>query len=49
MIELSNIGRGMYFIIAADAYIDGVNLGDYLVEVKFAYVYDAVKKKLWCK
>ena len=43
-IELKNMGRGKYFRIAADVFVDGENLGDMLVEARMAVKYDGGKK-----
>jgi micrococcal nuclease len=48
VIELHNISRGKYFRIVADVFIDGVNLGDILLEAKLAVRYKGKKKKGWC-
>lgn len=47
-IRLQNIERGKYFRIAADVYVDGINLGKRLINANLAYVYDAGKKQSWC-
>ena len=48
VIELHNISRGKYFRIVADVFIDGVNLGDILLDAKLARRYSGKKKKGWC-
>lgn len=48
VIELHNISRGKYFRIVADVLIDGVNLGDILLDAKLARRYSGKKKKGWC-
>lgn len=39
-VQLKNIERGKYFRIVADVYVDGVNLGDDLLEKDLAEKYD---------
>jgi micrococcal nuclease len=46
-VELRNAERGKYFRIAADVYVDGVSLGNSLIDAGLAYKYD--KKKDWCE
>tara|TARA_R110000765_G_scaffold74285_1_gene145570 strand:- start:496 stop:912 length:417 start_codon:yes stop_codon:yes gene_type:complete len=48
VIELHNISRGKYFRIVADVFIDGVNLGDILLDAKLARRYSGKKKNGWC-
>ena len=49
-ITLKNMGRGKYFRIAADVFVDGENLGDMLVEARMAVKYDGGKKiHKWCE
>lgn len=50
VINLTNIGRGKYFRIAADVIADGVDIGQYLIKRKLAYPYNGGKKKDidWC-
>lgn len=49
VIELQNIKRGKYFRLVATVMVDGVNLGDVLIEEDLAVVYDGKKKtKDWC-
>jgi len=46
-IELKNIGRGKYFRIVADVYIDGVSVKDDLIKRGYAKPYDGNKKSIW--
>jgi micrococcal nuclease len=48
-VELRNIEREKYFRIAADVYVDGVSLGNSLIDAGLAYKYDKKKKKNWCE
>lgn len=48
VIRLENIERGKYFRLAADVFVDGVNLGDLLIETGLAYRYNKRAKKSWC-
>lgn len=48
VIELQNIKRGKYFRLLAVVIVDGVNLGDALIEEGLAVVYDGGTKANWC-
>jgi micrococcal nuclease len=49
VIELRNVKRGKYFRIAADVYIDNVNLGQILINANLAKKYSKNQKKgSWC-
>jgi micrococcal nuclease len=49
VIELRNMKRGKYFRIVADVYVDGVNLGEQLVNQDFAVIYDGQSSRRdWC-
>ena len=48
-VELKNIQRGKYFRLLADVYADGENLGDQLIKVGHARVYDGGAREGWCK
>jgi len=49
VIELRNMKRGKYFRIVADVYVDGVNLGEQLVNQGFAVIYDGQSSRRdWC-
>ena len=49
-IDLKNMGRGKYFRIVADIYVDGENLAEALVDSGMAVRYDGGKKNArWCE
>ena len=49
VVELRNMKRGKYFRIVADVYVDGVNLGEQLVNQGFAVIYDGQSSRRdWC-
>lgn len=48
VIRLENIKRGKYFRLAADVFVDDINLGDLLIESGLAYRYNKRAKKSWC-
>ena len=49
VIELRNMKRGKYFRVVADVYVDGVNLGEQLVNQGFAVIYDGKSSRRdWC-
>ncbi len=49
-ITLRNIGRGKYFRIVADVFVDGESLANELIEAGMAVPYDGGKKaKDWCE
>ena len=43
-IDLKNMGRGKYFRIVADVYVDGENLAEALIDSGMAVRYDGGKK-----
>ena len=45
-IDLKNMGRGKYFRIVADVYVDGENLAEALIDSGMAVKYDGGKKIL---
>ena len=47
-IDLRNVERGQYFRIVADVMVDGVSLGERLIEAGLARRYDGGKRKGWC-
>ena len=47
-IILQNIGRDKYFRIDADVSVDGVDLGETLLQNKLGRLYDGGKKDSWC-
>ena len=47
-IVLKNIDRGKYFRIVADVSVDGVDLGETLIENGLGRLYDGGKKVGWC-
>ncbi len=47
-ITLKNIKRGKYFRLIADVYIDGVSLGDLLLQNQHAVEYSGKTKPNWC-
>ena len=47
-IVLKNIDRGKYFRIVADVSVDGVDLGETLIENGLGRLYDGGKKESWC-
>jgi len=47
-IVLINIDRGKYFRIVADVSVDGVDLGETLIENGLGRLYDGGKKESWC-
>lgn len=49
-IDLKNMGRGKYFRIVADIYVDGENLAEALVDSGMAIRYNGGKKNArWCE
>ena len=48
-IKLTNLQRGKYFRVVANVLVDGVSLGQELLDNKLAYRYDGGKKLSWCK
>lgn len=46
-IKLWTIGRGKYFRLIADVYVDGQNLGHHLLELGMAKPYDGGTKLEW--
>ena len=49
-IDLKNMGRGKYFRIVADVYVDGENLAEALIDSGMAVRYDGGKKNArWCE
>ena len=49
-IDLKNMGRGKYFRIVADVYVDGENLAEALIDSGMAVKYDGGKKNTsWCE
>lgn len=46
-IELRNCGRGKYFRIIADVYVDGKNLADLLINAGYAKPYSGGTKSEW--
>ena len=48
-IKLTNLQRGKYFGIVANVVVDGVSLGQELLDNKLAYEYSGGKKLSWCK
>ena len=46
-IELVNIQRDKYFRLLADVYVDGVNLGEELIQAGLAHTYDGHTKSKW--
>jgi len=49
-IDLKNMGRGKYFRIVADVYVDGGNLAETLIDSGMAVRYDGGKKNArWCE
>lgn len=46
-VELIDLQRDKYFRLLADVYLDGVNLGDELIEAGLAHPYDGHTKPLW--
>ncbi|MCL1039469.1 thermonuclease family protein [Shewanella submarina] len=49
IITLSGIERGKYFRVIADVSLDGVDLGDLLLNAGLAIPYNGEKKPDWCK
>lgn len=47
-IELRFIERDKYFRLLAEVWIDGVSLGEQLLNAGFAVPYDGGKKRVWC-
>ncbi|WP_371187598.1 thermonuclease family protein [Thalassotalea maritima] len=47
-IELRNIGRGKYFRLLADVYVDGNNLALLLTKAGYGYTYQGGKRRSWC-
>jgi len=45
---LTNLQRGKYFRIVANVVVDGVSLGQELLDNKLAYEYSGGKKLKWC-
>ena len=49
-IDLKNMGRGKYFRIVADVYVDGENLAEALIDSGMAVKYDGGEKNTsWCE
>ena len=49
-IDLKNMGRGKYFRIVADVFVDGESLADILIETGMAIRYNGGKKTHnWCE
>ena len=48
-IKLTNLQRGKYFRIVANVVVDGVSLGQELLDNKLAYEYSGGRKLSWCK
>ena len=49
-IDLKNMGRGKYFRIVADVYVDGENLAEALIDSGMAVKYDGGGKNArWCE
>ena len=48
-IKLTNLQRGKYFRVVANVLVDGVSLGQELLDNKLAYEYSGGKKSSWCK
>jgi endonuclease YncB( thermonuclease family) len=48
-IKLTNLQRGKYFRVVASVLVDGVSLGQELLDNKLAYEYSGGKKLSWCK
>ena len=49
-IDLKNMGRGKYFRIVADVYVDGENLAEALIDSGMAVKYDGGEKNArWCE
>ncbi|CAA0082718.1 thermonuclease family protein [Zhongshania aliphaticivorans] len=48
VIELRSIERDKYFRLLAEVWIDGVSLGDQLINNGFAVSYDGGTKVVWC-
>ena len=48
-IKLTNLQRGKYFRVVANVVVDGVSLGQELLDNKLAYEYSGGKKLSWCK
>jgi micrococcal nuclease len=47
-IKLNKLQRGKYFRVVADVMVDGVSLGQELLENELAYKYSGGKKSNWC-
>jgi len=47
-IKLNKLQRGKYFRLVADVMVDGVSLGQELLENELAYKYSGGKKSSWC-
>jgi micrococcal nuclease len=47
-VKLTKLQRGKYFRVIADVMIDGVNLGQELLDNELAYKYTGGKKSSWC-
>tara|TARA_R100000544_G_C2227255_1_gene61739 strand:- start:6030 stop:6476 length:447 start_codon:yes stop_codon:yes gene_type:complete len=47
-ITLKNIKRGKYFRLIADVYVDGISLGELLLNNKHAVKYADKTQKKWC-
>ena len=47
-VKLTKLQRGTYFRVIADVMIDGVNLGQELLDNELAYKYTGGKKSSWC-
>ncbi|WP_238924484.1 thermonuclease family protein [Candidatus Vesicomyidisocius sp. SY067_SCS001] len=48
-IKLTNLQRGKYFRVIANIMVDGVSLGQELLDNELAYSYYGGKKLNWCK
>ena len=48
-IKLTNLQRGKYFRVVANVVVDGVSLGQELLDNELAYEYSGGKKLKWCK
>ena len=47
-IKLTKLQRGKYFRVVADVMVDGVSLGQELLDNELAYKYTGGKKSSWC-
>ncbi|MBI80264.1 MAG: thermonuclease family protein [Pseudomonadota bacterium] len=48
VVELRNIERGNFFRLIADVYIDGINLGNLILNEGLAIEYSSKSKDYWC-